>query len=70
MNMTSKEQVKIIMLRENLTAKKLAAILVEKTGKHYTQSSILNKISTSSFRYDEVKTIADIFGYKITIEKD
>lgn len=70
MNMTSKEQVKIIMLRENLTAKKLAEILVEKTGKHYTANSISHKIHASSFRYDEVKTIADIFGYKITIEKD
>lgn len=68
-NSNSKEQVKIIMVKEKITAKQLAAILVEKTGKHYTQSSILNKISTSSFRYDEVKTIADIFGYEIKIEK-
>lgn len=70
MSMTSKEQVKIIMLRECLTAKKLAKILTEKTGKEYTDRSIAHKIYSSSFRYDEVKTIADIFGYKITIEKD
>ncbi len=67
--MNSREQVKIIMMREGLTAKKLAQILVEKTGKHYTQQSLLHKISLSSFRYDEVKTIADIFGYEITIDK-
>ena len=70
MNMIAKEQVKIIMLRERLTAKKLATILTEKTGKQYTDRSIAHKIHDSSFRYDEVKTIADIFGYKITIEKD
>ena len=35
--MNSKEQVKIIMMREGLTAKSLAKILAEKTGKHYTQ---------------------------------
>ena len=67
--MNSREQVKIIMMREGLTAKKLAQILVEKTGKHYTQQSLLHKISLSSFRYDEVKTIADIFGYEITIDE-
>lgn len=69
MNMNSKEQVKIIMVKEKLTAKQLAQLLAEKTGKHYTQQSVLHKISLSSFRYDEVKLIADMFGYNITIEK-
>jgi len=69
MNMNSKEQVKIIMVKEKLTAKQLATLLAEKTGKHYTQQSVLHKISLSSFRYDEVKLIADIFGYSISIEK-
>jgi hypothetical protein len=67
--MNSKEQIKIIMVKEGLTAKKLAEILVQKTGKHYTQQSILHKISLSSFRYDEVKIIADLFGYEINISK-
>lgn len=67
--MNSKEQIKIMMVKENLTAKQLAQILVEKTGKHYTQQSILHKISLSSFRFDEVRTIAELLGYKITIEK-
>ncbi len=49
------------MMREGLTAKCLAAILAEKTGKHYTQQSLLHKISLSSFRYYEVKTIAELF---------
>ena len=67
--MNSKEQVKIMMMRERLTAKALAKLLVEKTGKHYTQQSLLHKISLSSFRYDEVKTIADLLGYEIEINK-
>ena len=68
--MNSKEQVKVMMVREGLTAKQLAKILAEKTGKHYTQQSVLHKISLSSFRYDEVKAIADLLGYKINIEKE
>lgn len=67
--MNSKEQVKIMMMRERLTAKALAQLLVEKTGKYYTQQSLLHKISLSSFRYDEVKTIADLLGYEIEINK-
>lgn len=70
MNMNSKEQVKIMMVKEGLTAKQLAKLLVEKTGKHYTQQSILHKISLSSFRFDEVKIISELLGYKIRIEKD
>ncbi len=67
--MTSREQVKIIMVKECLTAKKLAALLAQKTGKYYTQHTILNRISLSSFRYDEIETIADILGYEIIIKK-
>lgn len=70
MNMNSKEQVKIMMVKEGLTAKQLAKLLVEKTGKHYTQQSVLHKISLSSFRFDEVKIISELLGYKIKIEKD
>lgn len=69
MNMNSKEQIKIIMVKEGLTAKQLAKLLMEKTGKHYTQQSILHKISLSSFRFDEVKIISELLGYKIKIEK-
>lgn len=67
--MNAKEQVKVMMVREGLTAKQLAIILAEKTGKHYTQQSVLHKISQSSFRYDEVKTIADLLGYEIEVKK-
>ena len=67
--MNAKEQVKIMMVKEGLTAKKLAELLAEKTEKHYTQQSILHKISLSSFRYDEVQAIADLLGYEINISK-
>ena len=70
MNINSRELVKIIMVKERLKSKDLARILSEKTGKKYTQQSILHKISKSSFRYDEVKVICDIFNYKIAVEKE
>ena len=67
--MSSKEQIKIMMLKERLTAKKLAELLAAKTGKHYTHQSLLHKISLSSLRYDEMEIIADMLGYEVVINK-
>ena len=67
--MSSKKELRILIMREALTVKKLAAMLVEKTGKHYTQRSLQNKISLSSLNFDEMETIADILGYEIKIVK-
>ncbi len=63
--MSSKSQIKVLMALKNINAKELAEILVEKTGQKFTQNSILQKISKSSFRYDEMELIADALGYKI-----
>lgn len=67
--MSSKEQLKIMMLKEHLNARQLAEMLAKKTGKHYTHQSLLHKISLSSLRYDEMEIIANILGYEITINK-
>ncbi len=67
--MSSKEQVRILIVKECLTVEKLAKILEKKTGRHYTQQSLQHKISLSSLRYDEMETIAEALGYKISIEK-
>ena len=67
--MSSKEELKILIMKEALTVKKLADILTEKTNKRYTQRSLQNKISLSSLNYDEMETIADLLGYEIKILK-
>ena len=67
--MSSKEELKIMIMREALTVKKLADLLVAKTGKYYTQRSLQNKISLSSLNYDEMEKIADLLGYEIKIQK-
>jgi hypothetical protein len=67
--MSSREELKILIMREALTVQKLADLLVEKTGKYYTQRSLQNKISLSSLNYDEMETIANILGYEIKIIK-
>lgn len=67
--MSSREELKILIMREALTVKKLADILSINTGKYYTQRSLQNKISLSSLNYDEMETIADLLGYEIIIKK-
>ena len=67
--MSSKEELKIMIMREGLTVKKLADMLSRETGKHYTQISLQHKIFLSSLNYDEMETIADLLGYEIKIQK-
>lgn len=67
--MGSKEEVKVLIAKEGITVKKLAELLAKQTDRHYTQMSLQHKISNSSLRYDEMEEIAEILGYKITIER-
>lgn len=57
------------MALENINAKEMAEVLTEKTTQNFTQNSILQKISKSSFRYDEMELIADVLGYDIEFKK-
>ena len=67
--MTSKNELKILIMKEALTVQKFADMLTEKKGKQYTQRSLQNKIFLSSLNYDEMETIADLLGYEIKIVK-
>lgn len=68
-NMTSKSQIKVLMAQEDINARQLAELLNKNGDKSYTQGSLLQKISKSSFRYDEMENIAKILGYNIKFEK-
>ena len=67
--MSSKEELKILIVKEALTVGKLADMLSQKTGKTYTQRSLQNKIYLSSLNYDEMETIAEMLDYEIVIRK-
>ena len=67
--MSSKNELKILIMKEALTVQKLAELLSKKTGKRYTQRSLQNKIFLSSLNYDEMETIANMLGYDIKIVK-
>ena len=68
--MNSRDEIKLLIVKEHLTVEKLAKKLMDATGRRYTQRSLQAKISKSSLRYDEMEDIAKLLGYKIKIEKE
>ena len=67
--MDSRKFVKVLCAQEALTYKKVAEILAEKTGKHYTKTSLSSKLCKDSFRYTEAFVLADALGYDLTLVK-
>lgn len=63
--MDSRTFVKILCAHEALTYKKVAGILAEKTGKHYTKTSVSSKLAKDSFRFTEAFILADALGYDL-----
>lgn len=67
-NMPSRETVKILLFKKNMTITHLATEMTKLTGQKYTRQSLSSKISRSSLRFDEMEVIAKILNYKITFE--
>ena len=65
--MSSRETVKILLLKRYMTITDLAKKLSEKTGKYYSRQALSKKISRSSLNYDEVEQIAQILDFKIEL---
>ena len=67
---SASEDLKILLLKEKTTITELAKLATEKSGKNYTVFGILQKLARNSMKYDEVKFLASILGYKIKFEKE
>lgn len=68
--MSVSEDLKILLLKEKMTITELAALASEKSGKSYTVFGISQKLARSSMKYDELKFLASVLGYKIKFEKE
>lgn len=68
--MISREQVKILLVKENISITELARKMTKFTGKKYSQQGLSNKLSRDTLRYSEIYVIAQILGYKIRFEKE
>ena len=63
--MSSKETVKILLVKRCMTITKLAEKLSKVTNKKYSRANLSDKISRSAIRFDEMEQIAKILGYEI-----
>lgn len=67
--MAVREDIKVLLAKENITLTELAEILSEKTKKKFTIYGLSKKLLKSTMRYDEVKEIAECLGYEIDFKK-
>ncbi len=67
--MNSKQFVKVLCAKEALNYEKAAEILAEKTGKHFTKTSLSSKIYKDTLRFSEAFILADALGYDLTLTK-
>ena len=69
MQINSKNQVKLLLMLEDVKLKELVVKLSETTRKKYTSDGLSHKLSRGRLTYDEMLLIADILGYKIEFSK-
>jgi hypothetical protein len=67
--MASKEDIKMLLAKENVTLIELARGLSAKTGQNYTLKGLSRKLAIDSLKYSEFKNIVEVLGYKIELVK-
>lgn len=67
--MTSKERVKILLAKENITLKELASKLSERMHKNIPLQTLSSKLSRNSLKLQEFEHIAEILGYEVQVLK-
>lgn len=63
--MNIQEDIKILLLKKHMTMKKLAEEMTLQGGKKMLTSSLSQKLSKGTLRYNELKLICEILGYSI-----
>ncbi len=67
--MDTKQQIKHLLLLNNLTMTELCRRMSERINKPYTIHNISGKLKRDTIKYSEIKTILDILGYEFVIRK-
>ncbi|ACL69119.1 hypothetical protein [Halothermothrix orenii] len=63
--MTIKDEIKAKIISKGWTIKDVAAELEKRYNSSYSPENLSNKLRRGTIKYQEVKDIADIIGYKI-----
>ena len=67
--MDTKQQIKYLLLLNNLTMTDLCKKMSERFNSPYTIHNISGKLKRDTIKYSEMKTILDILGYEFVIRK-
>lgn len=67
--MSVREDLKILLVKEKMTLTELAKEAGKVSGKNYTVHTLSQKLINSSMKYDELKFLAEVLGYRIKFEK-
>lgn len=68
MELTFGEQVKVILKRQNMTIKDLAAILETRTGRPMSRQNLTQKLNRNNFQEQDMKEIAAALGCGLVIQ--
>lgn len=63
------EDIRILLLKENLTIKRLAEMASKKSGRKITADSISRKLLNETMQYNEAKFLGEILGYDLSFTK-
>ena len=63
--MSVRSDIKTLLAENDISITQLAKNLSEKTGKHYSQSNISQKLMRKTLKYEEAKIIGEILGYEL-----
>lgn len=64
-----REDIKILVIKENWTFKEVAKEMTEKTKKKYSGPNLSQKLIHGTLKYEEAKIIGEILGYDLEFVK-
>jgi len=67
--MDTKQQLKHLLISQEMTMTELCKKMSEKLGKEYTIHNISGKLKRDTIKYSEIKTLYDILGYELVVRK-
>jgi hypothetical protein len=65
--MQTKELIKILLLKREMTITELASRMTKFTGKKYSRQNLSNKLSLDTLRFKEFEIITQILDYKMEL---
>lgn len=63
------EEIKYLLAKENITLTAISKELQQRSHEKLTLSNLSRKIKSQTIKFEEVREIADILGYRIKFEK-